>query len=166
MTRNLARVKTKGQDKMKAAIVHSHIPTAEVLARAISSQLHADVTTFSCVENLLASSMDYSAFVVYNNFGHKMTGMRGVTLIKDRKSRAFIVGVSYKPDLERQFLSAGADVFVLRAGNEVEELVTVIQKYLKTTLPLGPASPAVNPAQNRSEKQASMKTRDRKFQSD
>jgi hypothetical protein len=116
---------------MKAAIVNSHIPTAEVLARALASRLNVDVMTFSCIENVLASSMDYDIFAVYNNFGHKITGVRGVALIRDRKPRAFIVGVSYSPNFEHKFLLAGADAFILRAGNEVGELVAIIQKHLK-----------------------------------
>jgi hypothetical protein len=139
---------------MRAAIVHSHSPTAQVLARAIHSRLNVEVMTFSCVENVLMSSMDYDIFVVYNNFGHKITGVRGVTLIRDRKPRAFIVGVSYKPNFERQFLPAGADAFILRAGNEVEELVTLVQKRLNARPALRPVKPSVDQAQNQSERQA------------
>jgi hypothetical protein len=138
---------------MKVAIVHSHIPTVQVLARAIASRLNVDVMTFSCIENVLTSSMDYSIFVVYNNFGHKITGIRGVTLIRDQKPRAYIIGVSYKPSIERKFLLAGADASVLRAGNEVEELVTLVQNHLKTKPAVRPATHIVEQTQNQSEKQ-------------
>jgi DNA-binding NarL/FixJ family response regulator len=139
---------------MKVAIVHSHEPTAQVLVRAISSRLHIEVITFSCIENVLMSSMDYDIFIVYNNFGHKMTGVRGVTLIRDRKPRAFIVGVSYKPNFERQFLPAGANAFILRAGNEVEELVTLVQKHLSTRPTPRPVKPTADQPQYQSERQA------------
>jgi hypothetical protein len=124
---------------MKVAIVHSHTPTAKVLARAISSRLKVEALDFSCIENVLASSMDYAIFVVYNNFGHKIDGMRGVTLIRDRKPRAYVIGVSYRPDFGRKFLQAGADAFILRAGNEIEELVAVIQKRPEATPVPAPA---------------------------
>jgi hypothetical protein len=109
----------------RIAIVHSDKPASEVLSKALASRFDADVVTFSNCENLLASSMDYDVFVVYNNFGKKMTGMCGV---RECKPQAFIVGVTGMPSIVRQFVKARADAALLRAGNEVAELVKVIQK--------------------------------------
>ncbi len=114
---------------MNICIVHAHRPAREVLMRALSSKLHAEVTDFSCVEDLLSSSMHYDVFVVYSNLGHQMSGVRGVVQIRNRKPHAFIVGVSDKPPSQVKFLSAGADAFLLRAGNEISELVGLIQGY-------------------------------------
>jgi len=116
---------------MKVSIIHSHTPTAEVLAKAIVMRLHYDATTFSCIENALNSSMDYEAFVVYNNFGHKLSGIKGVAKIRQERPEALIIGVSYRPYLARQFLPAGADAFILRAGNEVDEMLRLLREHPK-----------------------------------
>jgi DNA-binding NarL/FixJ family response regulator len=118
---------------MRISIVHSHAPTREILTRALSVKLKMQVTGFSCIENLLQSSMDYDTFVVYSDFGHKMSGVRGVAQIRLQKPRAFIIGVSCRPNLDRKFLPAGADAFLLRAGNEIEELVRIIQQHCNIT---------------------------------
>jgi hypothetical protein len=102
------------------------------LARALASRLRAEVTPFSCVENVLASSMGYDIFVVYNNFERNMNGITGVSQIRKRKPHALIIGVSYKPYFEKKFLPAGADAFLLRAGNEIEELVALIKNHPKS----------------------------------
>jgi len=114
--------------KMKICIVHARRPAREVLVRALSSRLGADVTSFSCCENALLSSLDYDVFVVYNNFRKKMSGVRGVARIRARKPKSFIVGVSRTPGFDKRFLSAGADAFLLKAGNEIEELVGIIRR--------------------------------------
>lgn len=115
--------------EMKISLVHSHPPAREVLTRALSAKLKMAVTGFSCIENLLQSSMDYDTFVIYSDFGHKMSGVRGVAQIRLQKPRAFIIGVSSRPNLDRKFLPAGANAFLLRAGNEIEELVRLIQQH-------------------------------------
>ena len=79
----------EANDNMRISLVHSHAPTREVLARALSVKLKMQVTAFSCLENLLQSSMDYDIFVVYSDFGHKMSGVRGVAHIRLLKPRAF-----------------------------------------------------------------------------
>lgn len=117
---------------MKISIVHGHGPTREILARALASRLNAEVTPFSCVENVLASSMSYDLFIVYNNFERNMNGITGVSQIRKRKPHALIIGVSYKPYFEKKFLPAGADAFLLRAGNEIEELVKMIKNHPKS----------------------------------
>jgi len=113
---------------LKICIVHAKRVPREVLTRALASRLGADVIGFSCCEDVLASSLDYDVFVVYNNFRKKMNGVKGVTGIRARKPDAFIVGVSSTPNLHRRFLPAGADAFLLRAGNEIEELVEIIRR--------------------------------------
>ena len=113
---------------MKVCLIHGKRVAREVLTRALSSKLGAEVTNFSCCERALASSLDYDVFVVYNNFRGKMTGVRGVAKIRGRNPHAFIVGVSSTPNFDRHFLPVGADAFVLRAGNEVQELVGIIEK--------------------------------------
>jgi len=112
---------------MNICFIHGKRVGREVLVRALSSRLDADVTEFSCCENALECSLDWDVFVVYNNFRKKMSGVRGVREIRARKPEAFIVGVSSTPNNDKRFLSAGADAFVLRAGNEVEELVEIIR---------------------------------------
>ena len=52
---------------VRIAIAHSDHAAREVLSRALASRLNADVLAFSNCEDLLASSMEYDVFVVYNN---------------------------------------------------------------------------------------------------
>jgi DNA-binding NarL/FixJ family response regulator len=121
-------ISLRKEKPMKICLIHERRIAREVLARALSSKLGAEVTYFSCCERALASSLDYDVFVVYNNFRRKMSGIRGVTKIRGRNPDAFIIGVSSTPNLDQRFLPAGADAFVLRAGNEVQELVSVIRR--------------------------------------
>jgi hypothetical protein len=113
---------------MKICLIHGKRVAREVLARALSGKLGAEVTHFSCCERALASSLGYDVFVVYNNFRGKMSGVRGVAKIRGRKPNAFIVGASSAPNFDRHFLPAGADAFLLRAGNEIQELVSIIRR--------------------------------------
>ncbi|MBI3913787.1 MAG: response regulator [Chloroflexi bacterium] len=123
----VAGLSDKREKVVKIGIAHMHEPTREVLVRALTSRLNAAVTGFAYVEDVLNSSMQYDVFVVYNNFGHKMDGVTGVARIRARKPQAFIIGVSPTPYLDRKFLPAGANAFLLRAGNEIEELVRMIK---------------------------------------
>lgn len=115
---------------IKIGVAHMHDPTREVLVRALTNRLNAEVTGFAYVEDVLNSSMQYDVLVVYNNFGHKMDGVTGVARIRARKPQAFIIGVSPTPHFDRKFLPAGANAFLLRAGNEIEELVRMIKNHL------------------------------------
>ena len=112
---------------MKACIVHGNRIAREILVRAFHRSFDAHATAYSCCEDVLKSSLDYDIFVVYNNFGpRKMGGVRGTARIRARKSDAYIIGVSAKPYNDKKFLPAGADAFLLKAGNEIEELVEIV----------------------------------------
>ena len=114
---------------MKIALVHGEYPRRDVVARGLHFKLQAEVTVFSCCENLLASSMDYDVFVIYSNFGRKMSGVQGVARVRSLAPHAFIVGVSPTPYSDRKFLPAGADAFLLLAGNEIAELSDIIGRH-------------------------------------
>ncbi len=116
---------------MNICIIHSKHVAREVLARALTRELGAEVAHFASCESALLYPLDYDVFVVYNNFRRKMNGIRGVEEIRARNSDALVIGVSSTPGLRKRFLSAGASAFVLRAGNEIEELVGIIQKGVK-----------------------------------
>jgi DNA-binding NarL/FixJ family response regulator len=113
---------------MQIALIHGQRPAREVLQRALASKLSEDVTEFGSVEDLLLSSMQYDVLVVYNALGHHLNGTQGVSEIRKRLPDAFIVGVSNKPNVDHIFLSAGADAFLLRSGNEIQELADLIRK--------------------------------------
>jgi len=120
---------------VKIALAHGDYPAREVVARGISHKLNAagrtgaEVLVFSCVENLLVSSMDYDVFVVYNDFKKKMGGLSGIREIRRVKPEALIIGVSATPNYDRKMLPAGADAFVLLAGNEITETAELIYLY-------------------------------------
>lgn len=132
---------------MNVALVSGAYPRREVVARGVSHKLNGDaVRPFSCIEDVLASSMDYDAFVVYNNFEKKMNGIDGAREIRRRSPRAFIVGVSAIPYMERQFLPAGADAFLLLAGNEIAELGDLLIKSIGRIGATNPATITPTPA--------------------
>jgi DNA-binding NarL/FixJ family response regulator len=113
---------------MKICLIHAKQVIREVLARALSVKLSAEVDSFFCCENALATSLDYDVFVVYNNFRKKMNGFQAVKKIRARKPHVFIVGVTSNPDLTKRFTSAGGDAALLRSGNEIAELVEIISR--------------------------------------
>jgi len=108
---------------MRICIIHARRPAREVLTRALAVRLNAEVDAYQYCEDALATSLDYDQFVVYNNFRKKMSGFGGVKRIRNRKPTAFIVGVTSNPNFTEKFISAGADSALLRAGNEIAELV-------------------------------------------
>jgi hypothetical protein len=57
-----------------------------------------------------------------------MSGVKGVAEIRKRKPGAIIIGVSERPDAVYKFLPAGVDSFLLRAGNEIAELIDLIEE--------------------------------------
>jgi Zn finger protein HypA/HybF involved in hydrogenase expression len=120
---------------VKIALAHGDYPAREVVARGISHKLNAagrtgaEVLVFSCVENLLVSSMDYEVFVVYNDFKKKMGGLSGIREIRRLKPEVLIIGVSATPNYDRKMLPAGANAFVLLAGNEITETAELIYLY-------------------------------------
>jgi DNA-binding NarL/FixJ family response regulator len=120
---------------MNICIVQAHRLTREVVVRALASRLYAEVTEFCCVEDLLRSSMHYDVFVVYGNLGRRMSGAKGVAQIRKQKPNALIIGVSDMPDAQAKFLASGADAFLLKAGNEIAELIGLIQGYESKELP-------------------------------
>ncbi len=114
---------------MNVASISGAYPRREVVARGVSHKLGGDpVQTFSCIEDVLVSSMSYDTFIVYNNFDKKMNGIDGTREIRRAAPAAYIVGVSAIPYMERQFLPAGADRFLLLAGNEIAELGDLLLK--------------------------------------
>lgn len=115
---------------MKVALISGAYPRREVVARGVSHKLGGDpVYTFSCIEDVLISSLEYDIFVVYNNFDKKMNGIDGVREIRRAVPDTYIVGVSAIPYMERQFTPAGADRFLLLAGNEIAELGDLLLKF-------------------------------------
>jgi len=132
---------------MNVALISGAYPRREVVARGVSHKLGGDpVYTFSCIEDVLISSLEYDVFVVYNNFDKKMNGIDGAREIRRAVPDAYIVGVSAIPYMERQFLPAGANRFLLLAGNEIAELgdllVKVAGREVKPTIPVSTTAEA------------------------
>lgn len=122
---------------MRICIIHARRPAREVLTRALTLRLNAEVDAYSYCENALAASLNYDQFVVYNNFRKKMSGFGGVKRIRNRKPNAFIVGVTSNPNFTDKFISAGADSTLLRAGNEIAELVELLRHAQETSANAG-----------------------------
>jgi hypothetical protein len=133
---------------MNVALISGAYPRREVVARGVSHKLGGDpVQPFSCIEDVLISSMQYDAFVVYNNFDKRMNGIDGAREIRRAAPQAYIIGVSAIPYMERQFLPAGADRFLMLAGNEIAELGDLLLKFQgREVAPAPPARPAAAPA--------------------
>lgn len=141
---------------MNVALISGAYPRREVVARGVSHKLNGGtVRAFSCIEDVLESSMEYTVFVVYNNFDKKMNGVDGTREIRRRAPRSYIVGVSAIPYMERQYIPAGADAFLLLAGNEIAELGDLlvrnqarIDAKAMGVIPVGAASaPEVTPSE-------------------
>jgi len=113
---------------MKICLINGKQVAREVLDRALSVKLNAEVDPFFCCENALLTPLDYDVFVVYNNFHKKMNGFQCVKKIRARRPHAFIVGVTSNPNLAERFTSAGVDVALLRSGNEIAELVDIVRQ--------------------------------------
>lgn len=111
---------------LQIALVHKDRAAREILMRALRKRLHAGITDFSCIEDLMLTELRYDVFVVYKDLGHRLNGVQGTQLIREKKRAALILGVSNTPNTDREFLAAGADAFLLRSGNEVQELGNLI----------------------------------------
>jgi hypothetical protein len=114
---------------MRISLVHPHRMTREVLSRSISNKTHGEVIGFSSIEDLLDSSMEYDVFVLYNMFGReKMDRWEGVKWIRGQKPDALIISMIHKRFFDRKSAPPGSDAVNLRAGEEIEALVRVIQE--------------------------------------
>ena len=120
---------------MKISIVHSHRLTREVLVRTLSKRLNTEAVGFSCLEDLLSSSMDYDVFLVYNMFGRdKMDRWDGVKWIKHQKPEALIVSVLHKRFFERKSSPPSADRITFVAEDDIEGLVKLVENRQKQKL--------------------------------
>jgi len=113
---------------MRIALIHRQAVARQVLQRALQAKLYEDVIEFSSIEDLFLSSLQFDVLVVYNDLGHYTNGAAGVREIRANLPDAIIIGVSNRPYADRSFLKEGADAFLLRSGNEVQELVNLIRK--------------------------------------
>ncbi len=109
---------------MKLCVVHPHRTTREVLARSLAVKLDAEAVGFSCLENLLSSSLDYDVFVVYNMFGRvKMDRWEGVKWIRAQKKNALIISMMHQRFFDRKNGAPGADAVFMCAGDEIDAVV-------------------------------------------
>jgi hypothetical protein len=114
---------------VKISLVHPHRVTREVLIRSLAGRLDATVVDFSCIEDLLSSSMDYDVFVLYNIFGReKMDRWEGVKWIRFNKPDALIVAMVHHRFFDRRFAPPGGDAILLRVGDEIEGLIKLIKE--------------------------------------
>ena len=110
-------------------IVHGRQTARKIVSRALASKLDAPVHRYSSCEDALRYTEHYNTFVVYNNFGKRMNGARGVERIRSAKPAALIIGVTSVPGFRHKFRAAGANDTVLLSGNEVGELATKISGF-------------------------------------
>ena len=114
---------------MKISLIHPHRATREVLSRALTVKLGAEVVGFSCLENLLSSSMEYDVFVVYNMFGRvKMDRWEGVKWIRVQKPNALIVSMIHRRFFDRRNAPPGADAVLMCAGDEIDSVVRLAKE--------------------------------------
>jgi hypothetical protein len=114
---------------MKISVIHPHRATRDVLTRALSVKLNAEVVGFSCLENLLSSSMDYDVFVVYNMFGRvKMDRWEGVKWIRAQKPNAMVISMIHRRFFDRKNSPPGADAVFMCAGDEVDSVARLAKE--------------------------------------
>ena len=113
---------------MRICLIHREHEDREVLVRALSFKLNADVTSFSSCERVLASSLDgYNVFVVCSNSQCKMSEVGVIRCIRSKKPDALIVGVSSALSRDWQMLPAGADTLVLRTRNGITKPISPVE---------------------------------------
>lgn len=113
---------------MKIALLHPHRVMREMLIRAIAARAEAEIVGFSSFEDLFASSMSYDVFVLYNMFGReKMDRYEGVKWIRGMKPNALILSMIHIRFFDHKFSPPGADAIHLKVGDEIKEVVRVIQ---------------------------------------
>jgi hypothetical protein len=116
--------------KMRISIAHPHHFTREVLAKVLSNKLGAEVLAFSCLEDLLDSSMDFDVFVVYSSFDpHKMDRMDGIRWIRHLRPEALVISMIHRAFFERKQAPPGADLITFCAGDDIPSVVKLIQKH-------------------------------------
>jgi len=112
---------------MRISIVHAHRTTRDVLTKALAVKLNAEVVGFSCLENLLASSMSYDVFVLYNIFGRtKMDRWEGVRWIRAQKPDALVISMIHRRFFDRKHSPPGADAVFMCTGDQVEGVAKLI----------------------------------------
>jgi hypothetical protein len=110
-------------------VVHGRQTARKIVSRALASKLDVPVHRYSSCEDALRYTDHYNTFVVYNNFGKRMNGARGVERIRMAKPEALIIGVTSVPNFRHKFRASGADDTVLLSGNEVGELASKISRF-------------------------------------
>jgi len=110
-------------------VVHGRQTARKIVSRALASKLDAPVHRYSSCEDALRYTEHYNTFVVYNNFGKRMNGARGVERIRTARPGALIIGVTSVPGFRQKFRTSGADDTVLLSGNEVGELASKISRF-------------------------------------
>ncbi len=110
-------------------VVHGRQTARKIVSRALASKLDVAVHRYSSCEDALRYTEHYNTFVVYNNFGKRMNGARGVERIRMAKPGALIIGVTSVPGFRHKFRAAGANDTVLLSGNEVGELARKISRF-------------------------------------
>ena len=110
-------------------VVHGRQTARKIVSRALAGKLDAAVHRYGSCEDALRYTEHYNTFVVYNNFGKRMNGARGVERIRTAKPGALIIGVTSVPGFRKEFRAAGANDTVLLSGNEVGELASKISRF-------------------------------------
>ena len=123
-----SKAKPEKEAELSVCVVHGRQTARKVVSKALEARLEKPVHRYGSCEDALRYTEHYDTFVVYNNFGKRMNGARGVTQIRALKPDAFILGVTSVPGFRQKFLAAGADDTVLLSGNEVAELAERIEK--------------------------------------
>ncbi len=124
---------------MEIALVHKDPVARQILERALRARVHLGISGYSCIEDLMLGSLPYDIYVVYRDLGHKMNGVQGVQVIRGKKPQALIIGVSSTPNTDKAFYKAGANAFLLRSGNEVQELGDMLLKKIAQWVAMPPA---------------------------
>jgi hypothetical protein len=119
---------------MRVALAHGKYPARDLIASAMARRLkeagYADVEVlaFSRMEDVLDSSLEFDAFVLYSNFGKRMGGIEGASIIRHLKPNAVIIGVTAMHPKVSRFHEAGAVGVVFLSGDEIPRICEFILK--------------------------------------
>jgi hypothetical protein len=106
--------------------------TCQVITKALAGKLSAEVVDFSCLEDLLHSSMAYDVFVVFSQFGPTQMGQAdGCKWIKHLKPDSEIFAMLQQRFFDRRGMPPSSDQFTFCIAEDLTGLAEQINRRLE-----------------------------------
>lgn len=130
--------------RVRIAVVHAHRFTCQVIVKTLKAKLNAEAVDFSCLEDLLHSSMAYDVFVVFSEFGpNKMEQVEGCKWIRHLKPEAEVFAMLQRRFFERRGMPPSSDQLTFCIAEDLSGLAEQISRRLERNAKHSP--PVVSP---------------------